>query len=362
MAEAPKPPALDSGRPLKRRPVFLVVALLVLLGLTVWRLWFAPVPPRAVVIRGEIMGTTYTVKVVTDTREEQSAENQANLETLVHDALSAVDQAMSTYKPDSELSRFNDGPGDTDVPLSPALAEVMALAFDVNARSEGAFDVTVGPLVDRWGFGTAGALRDLPDAGEIETLKARLGHTHLRFDGTTLRKDADALRVDLSAIAKGYGVDQAALALRAAGYEDFMVEVGGEIRVSGQTEAGRPWRLAVEKPSPTERAIYEVVELRDQALATSGDYRNFTVVDGTRYSHTLDPTTGHPVTHRLASVSVVAPTCAEADALATALNVLGPQRGLALAEKEGLPALFLVGDPDDLQAHATDAWVELRVQ
>ena len=353
---------MKMGRPLKRRPVFMVGALLVLLALTVWRLWYAPVPPRIVLIQGEVMGTTYTVKVVADTRQEQSAETQAELEATVQAALSAVDEAMSTYKPDSELSGFNDGPAGRDVPLSPALAEVLALAFDVHARSEGAFDITVGPLVDRWGFGTRGPLQDLPGEAELETLTARLGHDHLTFDGKALRKDDAALRVDLSAIAKGYGVDQAALALKTAGYDDFMVEVGGEIRVSGNTEAGRPWRLAVETPSPTERAIYEVVELRDQALATSGDYRNFTVVEGTRYSHTIDPTTGRPVTHRLASVSVVAPTCAEADALATALNVLGPQRGLALAEKEGLPALFLVGDPDDLQAHPTDAWLELRVK
>lgn len=365
MADTPTvdPPMTgDSGRPLKRRPVFLVCALLVLVGLTVWRLWYAPVPPRIVLVRGEVMGTTYAVKVVADTRQEQSAQGQAALETIVHEALRGVDEAMSTYKPDSELSAFNDGPADTDVALSPGLAEVMTLAFDVNRRSDGAFDVTVGPLVDRWGFGAQGELEALPTEAELDTLRARLGHDHLRLGDGTLRKDAPDLRVDLSAIAKGYGVDQAAAALEAAGYDDFLVEVGGEVRVAGTTEAGRPWRLAVEKPSSGDRAIHEVVALQDLALATSGDYRNFTVVDGVRYSHTIDPTTGRPVEHRLASVSVVAPTCAEADALATALNVLGPERGLALAKREGLPALFLVGDPADLEAHATAAWTALRVK
>lgn len=337
-------------------------ALLVLLGLTVWRLWYAPVPPRVVLVQGEIMGTTYTVKVVADTREEQSAETHKALQATVHEALSKVDGSMSTYKPNSELSTFNDGPAGTDVALSPALAEVMALAFDINQRSDGAFDVTVGPLVERWGFGAKGDLDELPSDAELDALRARLGHDHLTLGPASLRKDAPELRVDLSAIAKGYGVDQAAAALEAAGYHDFMVEVGGEIRVAGTTEAGRAWRLAVEKPSAQERAIYEVVELRDQALATSGDYRNFTLVDGVRYSHTIDPTTARPVKHRLASVSVVADTCAEADALATALNVLGPERGLALAEREGLPALFLVGDPTDLDARATDAWLQLRVK
>ncbi len=339
-------------------------ALLLLVGLTVWRLWYAPVPPRIVLIQGEVMGTTYTVKVVADSREEQSAEAQAELKAQVQASLDAVNDSMSTYKPDSELSLFNDGPADRDVPLSPALAEVLALAFEVNTRTGGAFDVTIGPLVERWGFGAKGELADVPSDAEIEALRERLGHDHLVFDSTasTLRKDAAALRVDLSAIAKGYGVDQAAKALHEAGYDDFMVEVGGEIRVSGNTEAGRPWRLAVEKPSAQERAIYEVVELRDRAMATSGDYRNFTVVEGTRYSHTIDPTTGRPVSHHLASVSVVADTCAEADALATALNVLGPQRGLALAREEDLAALFLVGDPSSLEAQATDGWLQLRVK
>jgi len=362
VADQPAKTPPKPGRPLKRRPGFLLVALAVFVALTVWRLWFAPVPPSVVMVRGEVMGTTYTVKVVADAREEQTAEAKEALAQTVGEALSAVDAAMSTYKPDSELSRFNAAPADRDVQISAALAEVMALAFDVNARTEGAFDVTVGPLVERWGFGASGDLKSVPTSAEVEALRARTGHDHLRLEGERLRKDADDVRVDLSAIAKGYGVDQAASALQAAGWEDFMVEVGGEIRVRGTTEAGRPWRLAIERPNATERSIYEVIELSEGALATSGDYRNFTVVDGVRYAHTIDPTTGRPVEHSLASVSVVAPTCAEADALATALSVLGPKRGLALAQREGLPALFLVGTPDDLEAHATAAWLGLRVK
>ncbi len=345
----------------------MVVALLVLVGLTVWRLYFAPVPPAVVLVRGEVMGTTYTAKIVADTRQTQSPEAKAALEVLVRDALRSVDGSMSTYKPDSELSRFNASAADTDVALSPPLAEVMAVAMDVGRRSDGAFDVTVGPVVDRWGFGAAGDLQSVPTDAELAALRARLGHAHLAFDpqAGTLRKDDAALRIDLSAVAKGYGVDQAAAALRRAGHEDFMVEVGGEIRVSGHSQAGRPWRLAVEKPSegpPSAREVFEVIELSQGALATSGDYRNVTVVDGTRYSHTIDPTTGRPVTHALASVSVIAESCAEADALATALNVLGPQRGLAMAQREGIAALFLVGSPPDLEATASDAWQTLRSQ
>lgn len=342
----------------------MVLALIALVGLTVWRLYFAPTPPRIVMVRGDVMGTTYTVKVVAQTREQQSDASEAALAQTVKQALDAVDQSMSTYKPDSELSKFNNGPAGQDVAISSALSEVLTIAFDVHDRSSGAFDVTVGPLVERWGFGAKGELTQVPSQADVDALRSRLGHEHLSFDAeaSTVGKDAAELRVDLSAVAKGYGVDQAAAALHEAGWDNFLVEVGGEVRVSGKTEAGRAWRLAVEKPSATERAIFEVIELSNGAMATSGDYRNFTVVDGTRYSHTIDPTTGRPVTHQLASVSVVADTCAEADALATALNVLGPQRGLALAEREGLPALFLIGTPQDLEARATEAWLQRRVK
>ncbi len=344
--------------------MFLVGALLVFTALTIWRLYFAPTPPRIVLVHGEVMGTTYSVKVVARTREQQSAASEAALARTVQQALDAVDRSMSTYKPNSELSRFNDGPVAQDVAISNALRDVLSVAFDVHDRSGGAFDVTVGPLVERWGFGAKGELVEVPSQAELDELQRRLGHEHLSFDAqaSTLRKDRAELRVDLSAVAKGYGVDRAAAALQEAGWHDFLVEVGGEVRVAGETEAGRAWRLAVEKPSATQRAIFEVIELSDGALATSGDYRNFTVVDGTRYSHTIDPSTARPVTHRLASVSVLAETCAEADALATALNVLGPQLGLALAEREGLPALFLVGEPETLEARATDAWVQRRVK
>lgn len=337
---------------------------MVFVGLSVWRLYFAPVPPQLVVVQGKIMGTTYTAKVVTRSREQRSEQAKQELAKLVHEALSAVDHAMSTYKPKSELSRFNDGPGETDVTLSPGMVEVLRVAFDVHQRSGGAFDVTVGPLVERWGFGARGKPKALPSEAEIAQLRAALGMKHLGFEpeAATLRKDRAELRVDLSAVAKGYGVDQAAQAIAAAGYADYLVEVGGEVLVAGRTEAGRPWRLAVERPSPDERAVHEVIELEGGALATSGDYRNFTIVDGERYSHTIDPTTGRPVEHRLASVSVVARTCAEADALATALNVLGPERGLELARQEGLAALFLVGDPEDLTTQATEAWEKLRAK
>ncbi|MEM9694494.1 MAG: FAD:protein FMN transferase [Myxococcota bacterium] len=335
-----------------------------LLCLTAWRLYLAPTPPRLVRVTGKVMGTTYTVKVVARTREQQSDAARSALAQRVKGALDAVNTSMSTYRPDSELSRFNALAAGEKATLSAAMVDVMTVAERVHHWSNGAFDTTVGPLVDRWGFGANQPSRALPTPDELAELRQALGHDQLVFDpeAGTLEKKRAELRVDLSAIAKGYGVDRVAGVLRAGGWTDFMVEVGGEIRVAGQTEAGRSWRLAVERPTEAGRAIQEVVALdSDQAMATSGDYRNFTVVDGVRYSHTIDPTTGRPVTHALASVSVVADTCVEADAMATALAVLGPDRGYTLAAAHNMAALFLVGSSGDLEVRATDPWVKLRV-
>ncbi len=338
--------------------------MLLLVALTVWRFYFATPPPRVVLVQGETMGTTYTVKVVAKTREAQSDEAREQLRATVQGELDAVNAAMTTYDPNSELSRFNTGPAEVDVPLSAATVEVLAIAQDVAARTDGALDITVGPLVERWGFGAAGELEALPTEDELAALRASVGPHHLRLDeaASTLRKDHPQTRVDLSAVAKGYAVDRVVASLRARGHEDAMVEVGGEVRVVGQTEAERSWRLAIEQPIEAERSIYAVLPLRDQAMATSGDYRNFTMVDGQRYSHTIDPRTGRPITHGLASVTVIADDCAHADAWATALNVLGPQRGPQLAAGQDVAALFLVVRDGALAEVTTTAYDALRIE
>ncbi len=336
--------------------------MVLLIALTVWRFYFATPPPRLVAVQGATMGTTYTVKVVAKTRERQSDAAQQQLRTLVQAELDAVNAAMTTYDPASELSRFNDGPAGVDVPLSAPTIEVLAIARDVGVKSDGALDITVGPLVERWGFGSAGELQAPPTDTELGVLGTYVGNQHLTLDdtGATLRKDHADTRVDLSAVAKGYAVDRVAATLRSHGYDDGLIEVGGEVRVFGQTEAGRAWRLAVERPTESERSIYEVLPLSDKAMAISGDYRNFTVVDGQRYAHTIDPRTGRPVTHGLRSVTVIADDCAHADAWATALNVLGPERGPQLATAEGIAALFLVGHDGDLAETTTRAYDALR--
>ena len=350
----------DTGyAPILRR---MVVPALFVGALFAVYLWRSPGdrPSREVVVfSGPAMGTTYDVKVVAD--GGIPTEQSGSLALEIEQALAAVDASMSTWREDSELERFNRH-GSEPFPLSPALDEVMATALEIGTRSGGAFDITVGPLVDAWGFGP-GEQSPAPSPERIAGLLAQTGAGLLTIDrhSRTLRKSEDRIRCDLSAIAKGYAVDRVAAALTSAGYTDFMVELGGEVVANGVNAAGEDWRIGIEVPDPEQRAVYAVVALDGVALATSGNYRNFRLEDGQVVSHIIDPRTGRPVTHALASVSVVAETCMEADAWATALSVLGPEDGLEVARREGLAVLFIARRPDgDLEETSTPAFERYR--
>ncbi|MCU0234991.1 MAG: FAD:protein FMN transferase [Thermoanaerobaculales bacterium] len=315
-----------------------------LLAVLVWR---TPRPepggPVEWVLTGPTMGTAYTIKLVAP---GGGTEPPAALSHLVEGELEAVNRAMSTYLPDSELERLNRhelGPFAATAPL----LEVVAAAQRVADLSGGAFDVTVRPLVDAWGFGPAGAA-EAPDDELVGQLLATIGFRFLTVDleRGEISKARPQLRVDLSAIAKGYGVDRVAAALEAAGHLDYMVEVGGEVRARGRNRRGEVWRIGIERPDELGREVHTVIPLADLALATSGDYRNFRVLGGRRVSHTIDPRVGRPIAHNLASVSVVDPSCMTADAWATALEVLGPAEGPALADRLELAALFLVREAE----------------
>ena len=284
------------------------------------------------------MGTTFNVTVV-------SAEPPA-VEEDVRRVLERIEGRMSHYRPESELSRFNRGRTTESRPMSPETLGVVAEALAVSRASGGAFDVTVGPLVDAWGFGSAGRAPAAPDRALLSVLRSRVGFDLLELDpaAATLRKRQRDVVVDLSAIAKGYAVDALATLLAERGFGDYLVEIGGELRAGGGNEEGAPWRVAIERPLPGAPAAQRIVPLTDAALATSGDYRNFYDLDGARVSHTVDPRTGRPVTHGLLSVSVIAERCSLADARSTALNVLGPETGYALAVEQGWAALFVTDD------------------
>ena len=327
--------------------------------------------PRLYTFQGSTMGTTFMVKVVTETLGE---ERQAEVLELIEAELDEVDTKMSHYLEDSELSRFNRSRDTSPFAVSEETLDVFRHAQELARLSGGAFDVTVGPLVDAWGFGPEGRVIEPVEPIEpiepieqrpdevISRLIAHVGYTKIELDleHSTIRKTDPSVACDLSAIAKGYGVDQVSEALRREGFGDHLVEVGGEVRAAGLNDAGQPWRIAIEQPGSGGTVPGRIVPLSNLAMATSGDYRNYYEVGGVRFSHTIDPRTGYPVSHALASVSVVDELSVRADGLATALAVLGPDEGYELAVEQDLAALFIVRDGEGgLRERATPAFERL---
>jgi len=293
------------------------------------------------VFRGQTMGTTFVVKVVA----ALGADERAELAERVSGELDRIDGLMSHYRDDSELSRFNRHESTAPFRVSVETYAVFEEAARVSRVTDGALDVTIAPLVDAWGFGPTPPAK-LPDDAEVAALLQRVGYENIEMDPErrTLSKRLPSLTANLSAVAKGYAADRVAVALRSFGHGSFMVEIGGEVVASGSSGSGVDWRIAIEKPVPGSPSFQRIVALRDRALATSGDYRNYREVDGVRVAHTIDPRNGRPLTHQLASVTVVEQTCARADALATALLVLGPEAALELAEERDIAALLVVAD------------------
>ena len=311
--------------------------------------------PQTVVVKlsGETMATSWhvTAGTVPGLKAQQ-------LQALVQQALDQVNDAMSTYQPQSDLSRFNRAAPGQWVTISPQTLEVTQIALRVALQSGNAFNPAVAALVDLWGFGPSDRTgQAVPTASEIAAALAAGQLQGLQVDESVpaLRK-ASAMSLDYSAIAKGYGVDQVAQQLQRVGVSNYMVEVGGEVRTSGKHPEGRPWRIGIERPQLLQGQPVLAVALGNEAVATSGDYRNYRELDGRRYSHTIDPTTGHPVSHRLASATVLAPTAVLADAYATAITVMGPERGLAFAESMALPVYLLVKQGEGFEARHSSAF------
>ena len=303
-------------------------------------------PP--VQLGGDIMGTTWSVTYIEGPSELSRRQVQDEVETL----LAEVNLSMSTYRPDSEINTFNAHDANRWFSSSDGFLTVLEAALDVGQKSAGAYDVTVGALVDLWGFGPGDIIEEPPAKDEIVDLLSRVGQANLRLDvyKRSILKQSD-LSVDLSSLAKGYAVDQVAQWLSVQGIRRYMVEVGGEMRLSGLSARGDPWRIAIEQPKISERSIAITLSLTDVAIATSGDYRNYFEADGRRYSHSIDPRTGYPVTHDLVSVTVVHQSCMMADAWATALIVLGAEQAMAVAQAQGL-AVYFIRRLDDEFVHS----------
>lgn len=312
------------------------------------------------VFTGQIMGTWYTVKYLPPESAGQSFSTE-KINTQIHANLERVDELMSTYKPSSEVSRFNKTlPGEW-FQLSNETFEVIGLAQKISEQTEGSFDITVGPLVDLWGFGPDDREDAVPDLEEVSALLDELGFGNIELNKseTKIRKKT-ALHIDLSAIAKGYAVDMVANYLDGIGVISYMVEVGGEIRTRGTKPGDKPWRIAIESPDSTQRDVHTVIDVTDRAVATSGDYRNYFEKDGRRYSHTIDPKTGYPITHTLASVTVIGESAAEVDALATAFSVMGSDQAMQYAKAYNVAAYFITKEQEGFMVQASEAFVAMN--
>ena len=300
--------------------------------------------PAAIKLHGPTMGTTYNIQYVA----YSDSPSQKAMDEGTRQVLKDINQLMSTYIPDSELSRFNVSTTQNQwFPLSKQTWEVISMSLDISRMTQGRYDVTVGPLVNLWGFGKD-PHQTPPNSEQLESIMTQVGFQSLELqDEPPALKSAQSREVNLSSIAKGYAVDQLAEWLESQGIQQYLVEVGGEMRVSGKKVDGSSWRIAIESPVANDRKIHKVLELENVGIATSGNYRNFFEWEGVRYSHVLDAKTGWPVKHQLASVTVIAENCAKADGLATALLVMGLEDGLALAKKENIMALFIAQNADD---------------
>jgi thiamine biosynthesis lipoprotein len=306
--------------------------------------------PDIVHLQGRTMGTSYNVKFITDNVNTQS------LKTRIDDRLIIINQLMSTYDPESELSRFNQHQSITPFALSPETLYVLQEAKRLGELTGYYLDVTLGPIVRLWGFGADAMPVTIPDEAQITEAKSISGLDKLTLVSHQAVKAIPELYVDLSPIAKGYAVDQIAELLMQSGISDFLVEIGGEMRISGNKYEGEPWRVAVEKPVSQQRAVQKVISIGDNAIATSGDYRNYYERDGKRYSHLIDPDTGKPIQHTLVSATVVHPSSMTADGLATALVVMGLEKAIQLAEQQDIPVLLISKDDDEFKEYLSPAF------
>ena len=347
---------------------YMIVA--VIAGVLIWYSFFyTPAVYISKEHSGKTMGTDYIVKVAqfpeTGDWKKISAEIQERLDTL--------DRMMSTYHPDSEVCRFNAFSSTEDwFPVSKETAQVVQTALEISQFSEGAFDITIAPLVQHWGFGAGGNLRHTKSFEELKSdailLKEQTGYKKLsvRLEPPALKKTIPELTIDLSAIAKGFAVDCLAELLEEHRLTDYLIEIGGEVRGKGKKDKNRDWYVGIEKPvleSPQESLIQQKLALQNKSLATSGNYRQTVQVGAQRISHIIDPRTGLPTpighsANELVSVAVIAPDCLRADAWATAMFVLGEQKGIELAPRHGIAVLFLLKNGNDITEVPSKNWAQ----
>lgn len=309
---------------------------------------------------GRTMGTTYEVQIAGVGVTESEVQI---LQAMVDNELEAVNASMSTYIPDSEISIFNKTDAGLWIPLGSRFRSVLNRSDQINRLTNGAFDPTLGPLINLWGFGAQSGTEDLPTESEIKSALQEMGFDQLEVGDQGIRKNLQGLKINLSAIAKGYGVDRVAALLKAEGFDNIYVEIGGEVVCTGVNGKGIPWRIGIQVPSFDALESYtKVVELSNAALATSGDYRNYSISESGLRHHILDPRTGRPASHTLASVSVITDDCMSADAFATALFVMGTEEGFEWVKtQKGVEALFIDRGENAFEFTFTDGFKQTLV-
>ena len=310
--------------------------------------------PEQLVFSGMTMGTSYQVKIITN--DDVPTEN---LGEQIENRLSSLNQTFSTYIETSELMQFNQAKTGQPQAISEDMQVVMSIAREVYGLTDGAFDPTVAPLVNLWGFGPNESNNVIPQSEQIQQALSVIGLNHLVLNKAAKKAQREQdIKLDFSAIAKGYAVDAVADLLESSGIQHYLVEVGGELRAGGYKPNGDLWRIAIERASLVQGDVQQVIALQDVAVATSGDYRNYFEKNGKRYSHTIDPRIGYPVDHELASVTVIEETAVKADALATAMMVMGPEDSLMLAEKYNIPVYILVKEADGFKVQYSKAFAQ----
>jgi len=299
-----------------------------------------PAATSSMVLEGKTMGTLWRVSLA-------GVENgrKAELQQRIQQQLDADDAELSTWKPTSVLSRFNQSRDLTPWPVSENMADIVSISLRIGRKTAGAMDITVGPLVNLWGFGPVKQPAHAPDAAQIAAARAQTGLQHLRVvqgaEGQWLQKDLPELYVDLSTVGEGFATDHLARLMEQMGINNYLVSVGGAVLSRGVNAQQQPWRVAIQKPTDRENAVQARVNLQGHGISTSGSYRNYYELDGKRISHVIDPVTGRPIEHKLVSATVIATTALEADGWDTGLMVLGTEKAKALAIDQHL-AVYLI--------------------
>ncbi|AZG72449.1 FAD:protein FMN transferase [Shewanella livingstonensis] len=309
-------------------------------------------PEPIISLSGSTMGTTYHIKVVINDKLPEAQLLQAEIDM----ALEVVNDQMSTYRSDSELSKFNQLQVQQSVNVSADTIKVIEEGIRLYHETDGALDITLGPVVNLWGFGPDKRPTTIPTQAQIDAAKAKMGIKELTINGLMLTKHNADLYVDLSSIAKGFGVDKIASILNKYQVSGYLVEIGGELNIKGTKADNTPWRVAVEQPTSAGQAVQQVIEPGTMSLATSGDYRNFYQENGERFSHLIDPRNGYPIKHQLASATVLHSSCMTADGYATAMMVLGTQASLALAKEKNLAIMLIEKQEQGYQVYYSDAF------